>query len=101
MAKPPRKQGRNIRKPWHPPVWETEHIHAMQALAKGEAGPIEQRRALDWIIHKAAMTYDEPFDPDSARVTDYVLGRRSVGLAIVKLINLKPGLIANGNTRTE
>lgn len=93
MARTPRKP-RTERKPWHPAPYDAEHVHALQALAKGEAGPIEQKRALDWIVNRAAMTYDEPFDPESSRSTDYVLGRRSVGLQIVKLINLKAGVVA-------
>lgn len=82
------------RKPWHPPLYEVDDIHAVQALSNGEATPDQQQRALSWIINNASMTYDEPFDPESARATDYVLGRRSVGLAIVKLLKLKPGVIA-------
>lgn len=88
----PRKR-KPERKPWHPATWDMSDARALQALAKGEAGPIEQKRALDWIVVHAAQTYDNPFDPDSARVTDYVLGRRAVGLEIVKLLKLKLGLI--------
>ena len=88
------------REPWHPAAYDETHVHAIQALATGEAGPIEQKRALDWIINQAAQTYDEPFHPDKSRVTDYVLGRRSVGLQIVKLLKLKPGIIARAEKRT-
>jgi len=80
------------RRPWHPPGYEAADVHAIQALSRGEADADQQRRALDWIVTQAAQTYDEPFYADNARVTDYVLGRRSVGLAIVKLIRLKPGV---------
>ena len=92
--KAPRSPTRTARKLWHPPSYEAADVHAVQALARGEAGPAEQKRALDWIINRAAQTYEEPFFPDNARVTDYVLGRRSVGLALVKLVRLKPGLVA-------
>lgn len=55
----------------------------------------EQKRALDWIINSAAATYDEPFRPGEPDVVSYVLGRRSVGLAIVKMLHLKPDAFRN------
>ena len=78
------------RENWHPPTYEKEHVRAIQALAQGNATEQEQRAALDWIINVAAATYDEPFRPNSQDAVNYMLGRRSVGLAIVKLIKLKP-----------
>jgi hypothetical protein len=87
------------RQRWHPPEYEKEDIRAMQALAIYATGqgepPSSQdvRRALDWIVYRAAGTYDEPFIAGQPDVKDYLLGRRSVGLAIIKLINLKPEVI--------
>ena len=89
------------REAWHPPSFDENDrgfpgtyskadIRAIQALAEGTAGEFEQRRALNWIINHACLTYDEPFHPGQPDVRDYLLGRRSVGLAIVKLIKLKP-----------
>lgn len=80
--------------PWHPPAYEIADLRAVQALARGEASAEQQQRALDWIVSRAAQTYDEPFFPDNPRVTDYLLGRRSVGLALVKLTRLKAGVVA-------
>ena|SRR3990167_6217975 len=54
--------------------------------------PPDVKRALDWIIQKAAGTYDEPFEAGRPDVVAYMLGRRSVGLAIVKLMRLKASL---------
>jgi len=88
------------REAWHPPSYD-EHergypgtygkadMRAMQALADGTAGEYEQRRALNWIINHACLTYDEPFQAGRPDVSSYLLGRRSVGLAIIKLIKLK------------
>ena len=76
------------REPWHPPSYEKADVGAIQALARGEAEPHQQQRALDWIINTAAQTYDEPYRPDSPDMVSYLLGRRSVGLAIVKLTKL-------------
>jgi len=89
MADTRRRRPREI---WHPPSYEMEDIRAVQAVATGNASASEQKRALDWIVNTAAQTYEEPFVPDQDDVRSYVLGRRSVGLAIVKLIRLKPEL---------
>lgn len=76
------------KEPWHPAPWEVSTAHAVKALARGDASPEQQRAALDWIIKEAASTYDEPFVPGQADVSDYLCGRRSVGLQVVKLINI-------------
>lgn len=93
---------------WHPPRYEPEDVRAVQALAlyaqqaevPSEPGdevpapsPHQVKRALDWIIHIACGTYDEPFAPGQPDVKDYLMGRRSVGLSIVKLMKIKPELI--------
>jgi hypothetical protein len=92
---------------WHPPLYTATDIRAIQALAvyakaaetppePGEPlqppSPAEVKRALDWIINTAAATYDEPFRPGQPDVRDYMLGRRSVGLAIVKMMTVKPAI---------
>ena len=87
-----RRGGREI---WHPPRYGLKDIRAIQAVAAGSANADEQKRALDWIVHAAAQTYDEPFVPGRDDVRSYVLGRRSVGLAIVKLLRLKPDAFRN------
>lgn len=78
---------------WHPPEYSKEDVRAIQALASGTAGEMDQRRAFDWIVNKAAATYDEPFRPGQPDAVNYMLGRRSVGLAMVKLLKLKPEVI--------
>ena len=91
---------------WHPPVYEKADIRAIQHLATYAAGvethpPSQEtvRRALDWIINSAASAYDDPFRPAQQDVVNYMLGRRSVALAIIKLINLKPGIFENEQSR--
>ena len=84
---------------WHPPLYEQADIRAIQALTEYAAGtgappsPTECMRALDWIINSAAATYDEPFRPGQPDAVAYMLGRRSVGLALVKAMKLKPGIL--------
>lgn len=71
-----------------PPHYENADVGAIQALARGDASPEAQRRALDWIINAASATYDQSFHPDNARLTDFAEGRRFVGNQIVKLTKL-------------
>lgn len=73
-----------------PPEYSDPDIHAIRAVASGEASPEQQRRALDWIIQQAASTYDLGFipGPDGDRNTSFMLGRQFVGMQIVKLCNM-------------
>lgn len=94
------------RKAWLPPDYDVADVRAIQAVAqyamgadrpwpKGEEPvltPSDVKRALDWIVKTAAGTYDEPFEAGQPDVVNYLLGRRSVGLAIVKLMTLKPDI---------
>lgn len=77
--------------PWHPAAWSERDAAAIQALAAGTANEGQQQRALAWIINNAAQTYDEPFVPGSDDIRCYLLGRRSVGQQIVKLMKVKLG----------
>lgn len=79
--------------PWGPADWDEDDAKALKALQLGNANDVQQKRALRWIIERACMTYDEPFHPDSERVTNFILGRRNVGLQIVKLLNVKLGAL--------
>lgn len=92
------------REAWHPPSFDRDgkghpntytkaDIRALQALAQGEAGEGDQKRALDWIINHACLTYDEPFRPGQTDVSAYLMGRRAAGMAIVKLLKLKPEIL--------
>ena len=86
---------------WRTVPYDIKDVRAIQALAVYATGPdgmqppsqAEVKRALDWIINHAAGTYDEPFEAGAPDVTAYLLGRRSVGLNIVKLMKLKPEII--------
>lgn len=99
------------REVWHPADYDAADVRAIQSLAlyataaerqypEGQEppppSPVEVKRALDWIIYKAAQTYDDPFKPGQPDVRDYVLGRASVGKQIVKLMQLKPEVIGGG-----
>lgn len=74
--------------PWADCPYTEQECAALKSLAAGKANEGQQRRALNWIINQAAKTYDQQFIPASDRETTFLLGRRFVGLQIVKLINL-------------
>lgn len=73
---------------WHPPKWDIPDAAAIQALARGEATPDQQRRALEWIVNQACGTYEMQYRPGSARDTDFSLGRQFVGQQIVTMTKL-------------
>jgi hypothetical protein len=76
--------------PWEPVAFVAADIAAMQALEKGTATPEQQKRALAWIIEKAAGVYEQSFWPgaEGARNTDFAEGRRFVGNSVIKLTRL-------------
>lgn len=88
-----------MKQPWHPAEYDLFDITALQALARGEANEQQQRRALDWIITKAAMTYDEPFVEGKPDASAYLAGRMSVGRQIVKLLKLDPAMMKTKEAR--
>jgi len=74
--------------PYLPADYTPGHVLAMQRLSVGEANEEEQKMALQWIIEKAAGTYDVSYRPDSERDSVFAEGRRFTGLQIVKLLHI-------------
>ena len=83
-------------KPSGPAEYQIADVDAVKAVAAGHASPGQQKRALDWIIKAAAMTYDETFVAGEGDVTAFLAGRRNVGLQIVKLINTPREMFKEG-----
>lgn len=81
--------------PWKPPGFDATDAAAIQALSKGIANADQQKRAIKWIINSACATYDVSYRPgeEGRRDTDFAEGRRFVGLQIVKLVNIKIGML--------
>jgi len=80
--------------PWRPPAYEDADAIAIQALERGNANMDQQKRALAWIIEKAAGTYEMSYRPGAGegdRDTVFAEGRRFVGNQIVKMTKLKVG----------
>jgi len=70
-----------------PAAYEIHEVAALQALQKGTATPDQQKLALDWVVNKAALTYDLEYRTD-ARDHAFCSGRRFVGLQVVKMLKL-------------
>jgi hypothetical protein len=97
------------REAWHPAEYTKDDIRAIQALAlyaksadvpfppgeEPQLSPSEAKRALDWIILKAAQAYDNGFSADdpNGRTAAFLDGRQSVAQQIIKLTLLKPEVI--------
>lgn len=76
-----------------PPEWELSDAYALKSLVAGTASADQQQRAVAWIINRAAATYDMAYRPESARDTDFALGRAFVGQQVVKLINMPVSIL--------
>lgn len=78
--------------PWKPHPYELADATAIQAIANGTADSEQQRRALRWIV-ECADTYGLSYRPGAGgdRDTAFAEGKRSVGLQLVKLVNLNVG----------
>lgn len=71
-----------------PPTYDVADAYAFQALQRGDASPAAQKRALDWLIQRAAATYDMSFHPENDRLTAFAEGRRFVGNQVLKMLLL-------------
>jgi len=89
------RQAIEAHSPWKPAAFEPADAGAFQALARGNATMEQQKRALDWLVKRACRTYDLSYRPgeDGRRDTDFAEGQRSIGLQVVKLLNVKIGLL--------
>lgn len=76
-------------------------VQAIQALAKCEATPDQQKRALDWITFSACGLKADPFEPGSPDVSAYLMGRQSVAKQIAAVLNTDPASIRRANKETR
>ena len=79
-----------------PAEWDLADASAVQQLAAGTANADQQRRALNWIVYRAAGTDDVEYRPD-ARDHAFASGRRFVGLQIRKLMAINVGALHKGS----
>lgn len=76
--------------PWKPVELAPEDVGAIQALARGDAEPHLQKRALQFVLdlsYNSGMHYFP--GEDGRRDTDFALGRASVGKQLVNMIKMK------------
>lgn len=85
QSKTPMVNGQPI--PMAPADYDVPDVAALQALQRGDATADQQRRALVWLVEKAALTYDLEYRTDP-RDHAFCSGRRFVGLQIVKMLKL-------------
>lgn len=81
--------------PYAPAEYEVADLGAIQALARGEALPHQQTRALAWIVNEICRTYDLSYRPESPHDTAFAEGKRYVGLQLVKAMKLNLKLFAD------
>lgn len=87
MARPKSKEAKELAPGVPLPRYTLPDVIALQALARGDAEPEQQKRALEWIINEACGTYTWAFK-QQPRETEVALGRQLVGQTIVGLLKL-------------
>jgi hypothetical protein len=60
---------------------------AIQALEAGTASESQQKIALRVIVQNVARTHDLDWHPGDQHISSFAAGRRSVGLALLRIIN--------------
>lgn len=104
MAEQPRQRQKSTRQavadhaPWKPVAWDEKAAGAIQAFARGEASPHQQKLAYLFIIERLAGTYEAHYypGPEGARDTDFALGRAFVGQQLVKLTKVHIQALTTG-----
>lgn len=68
-------------------------IHAIHALADGNASPHQQKKALEWIISEASLvtvTYQEVQREQDFSLGRAFVGQQLIGILKIPMINLAP-----------
>lgn len=64
------------------------HVMAIKSLAMGSATPEQQKIALEFIISKLCQSL-HPYFSENPNNTAFFMGRRFIGLELMRLINLE------------
>ena len=78
---------------WAPATYHLADLHAVRAVSWGTATEDQQKRAMRWIIEKAADTYGPSFFGNDQLDMAHHEGRRFVGLQLVKAINMPASVL--------
>lgn len=88
---------KDIKRPWHPPVYDEFITASIRSLFAGKATEHQQKQAIEWILWELCGVRDLSFRPDSVRDTDFAEGKRFVGLQLVKISKIPPGAVAKAD----
>lgn len=80
---------------------EIADSYAIQAVSRGTASEIQQKRAFKCLVEEICGTYSMTFDPDSQRQSDFNEGKRHVGRVLVGLANVNLGAIKEAEERLK
>lgn len=72
-------------------TWEIADAAAIQALFRGDATEVQQKRAINFITNDLCTLPFLAYDTKNQRNTDFALGKQSVGHQIVRLMRLNTG----------
>ena len=80
---------------------EIADSYAIQAVSRGTANDVQQKRAFKCLIEEICGTYAMTFDPESARKSDFNEGKRHVGRVLVGIANISLGSVKEAEQRIE
>ena len=72
-----------------PPPYDERVIYAIRAWAEGKANSDQQKIAFQWVVREASRHFDQSMHlggEDGRRCTDFMEGRRFVGIQILKML---------------
>jgi hypothetical protein len=84
-----------ITPPWQVNAPEAMIANAFEALQRGHASAHQQKLAMTWLVYECCDYYGLSFRPgeDGRRDTDFAEGKRFVGAQVVKMMNIKAGML--------
>lgn len=87
--------------PWDECDWEPADASAIQALFRGDASEVQQKRAINFIVTNVCALPYLGFDAKSERNTTYALGKQYVGHKIVQLSRIQVAKFTKDPKPTE
>lgn len=85
--------------PWESCLWEPADASSIQALFRGDADDIQQKRAINWIVNNACALPYLAYDKANSRNTDFALGKQWVGHEIIRLMRIDVSKLLEGTKR--
>ncbi len=83
--------------PYNPPKMSSAVVYAAKAVFAGEALKDQQRLFAEWLIIEVCRTRDLPWFPgglEGDRDTSLANGKRFVGLAVLRAVDMPPDEVA-------